>query len=228
MHHPKRRGRVLDCTGIFESRPGVASIQEFYQATRTLCACQRPPLGVAMPMSSQFRRDPPRRQASAPQFGKDRRELPCPLDSSSSIGRRQPIGAIAAETNAASLCCLQCSLRSRGNHFPLMLGNGRKDMQGQARGMRIIMPKRTRAQPSAPGASREPAGRRPRPDIVHSSIYLPESVYEALREIAFHERCKIHDLIMEGIGAALKKRGYRAYDDRNAGNAGKRPRHRLR
>jgi hypothetical protein len=86
------------------------------------------------------------------------------------------------------------------------------------------MPKRPRAQPSASSAPREPAGRRPRPDIVHSSIYLPEAVYEALREIAFHERCKIHDLVIEGIGAALKKRGYQA-DDRNVG---KRPRQRRR
>jgi hypothetical protein len=37
---------------------------------------------------------------------------------------------------------------------------------------------------------------------------LPEAVYEALREAAFHERCKIHDIVMEGIRAALKKRGY--------------------
>ena len=30
-------------------------------------------------------------------------------------------------------------------------------------------------------------------------------VYEALREIAFYERRKIHDLIMEGIDAVLKQ-----------------------
>jgi hypothetical protein len=35
-----------------------------------------------------------------------------------------------------------------------------------------------------------------------SSLYLPEPVYEALREAAFKERCKIHDLVMEGIGLA--------------------------
>jgi hypothetical protein len=51
-------------------------------------------------------------------------------------------------------------------------------------------------------------GRRPRPDVVHSSLYLPEAVYEALRESAFKERCKIHDLVMLGIEMALKKRGY--------------------
>jgi hypothetical protein len=47
------------------------------------------------------------------------------------------------------------------------------------------------------------------PDIVHSSLYLPEPVYEALRETAFKERCKIHDLVLEGIGLALRKRGVR-------------------
>jgi hypothetical protein len=89
------------------------------------------------------------------------------------------------------------------------------------------MAKRPRAQLPASGASREPAGRQPRPDIVHSSVYLPEPVYEALRETAFKERCKIHDVIMEGIGAALKKRGYPAFDDGKAGRPqGRRRSHR--
>jgi hypothetical protein len=55
------------------------------------------------------------------------------------------------------------------------------------------------------------------PKVVHSSLYLPEPVYEALRETAFHERCKIHDLVLEGIGLALRKRGYPALDDLKAG-----------
>lgn len=59
-----------------------------------------------------------------------------------------------------------------------------------------------------PEAPRKAAGRQPRPDIVHSSLYLPEAVYEALRETAFKERCKIHDVVLEGIGLALRKRGY--------------------
>ena len=67
------------------------------------------------------------------------------------------------------------------------------------------------------GSSKVPAGRRPRADIVHSSLYLPEPVYEALREAAFHERCKIHDIIMQGIDAALKKRGYASIDDLKIG-----------
>jgi hypothetical protein len=41
---------------------------------------------------------------------------------------------------------------------------------------------------------------------------LPEAVHEALREAAFKERCKIHDIIMQGIDSALKKRGYPSVD----------------
>jgi hypothetical protein len=33
-------------------------------------------------------------------------------------------------------------------------------------------------------------------------------VHEALRGIAFRERIKIHDIILEGIDLALRKRGY--------------------
>jgi hypothetical protein len=57
----------------------------------------------------------------------------------------------------------------------------------------------------------------PRPHIRHSSLYLPDPVYEALRETAFKERRKIHDLVMEGIGLALRKRGYPVLDDLKAG-----------
>ena len=55
--------------------------------------------------------------------------------------------------------------------------------------------------------SKQPAG-APRPDVVHSSLYLREPVYEALRESAFTEGCKFHDLVMEGIGLALRQRCY--------------------
>jgi hypothetical protein len=42
-------------------------------------------------------------------------------------------------------------------------------------------------------------------------------VHEALRGAAFHERCKIHDIIMQGIDTALKKRGYPSIDDLKTG-----------
>lgn len=52
----------------------------------------------------------------------------------------------------------------------------------------------------------KPLGRAGRPGIVHSSLYLPEAVHEALRKAAFEERCKIHDIVLEGIELALRKR----------------------
>jgi hypothetical protein len=56
-----------------------------------------------------------------------------------------------------------------------------------------------------------------RSSIVHSSLYLPEPVYEALRKIAFDERAKIHDIVLEGIDAALLRRGYPSVESLKAG-----------
>jgi hypothetical protein len=55
-------------------------------------------------------------------------------------------------------------------------------------------------------SSAKPGGRPPRRGIVHTSVYLPDAVYEALREAAFNERRKIHDIVLEGIALALRKR----------------------
>jgi hypothetical protein len=52
---------------------------------------------------------------------------------------------------------------------------------------------------------------------VHSSLYLPEAVYEALRTIAFEERCKIHDVVLQGVDLALRKRGYPPMEQLKAG-----------
>ena len=79
------------------------------------------------------------------------------------------------------------------------------------------MVKRSKLPWTTPKTARQAPGRRPRPDVVHSSLYLPEAVYEALRESTFKERCKIHDLVMQGIGMALKKRGYPSIEDLKAG-----------
>jgi len=42
---------------------------------------------------------------------------------------------------------------------------------------------------------------------VHSSVYLPEAVYEALLKAAFEKRRKIHDLVLEGVALAHQTRG---------------------
>ena len=64
------------------------------------------------------------------------------------------------------------------------------------------------------GAARKQAER---PSIVHTSLYLPEPVYEALRKIGFEERLKIHDVVLEGIDLALRRRGYLSIEDLKAG-----------
>lgn len=43
-------------------------------------------------------------------------------------------------------------------------------------------------------------------DMMRTSLYLSRAVHDALREIAFHERVKLHDLFMEGIDTVLAKR----------------------
>ena len=74
--------------------------------------------------------------------------------------------------------------------------------------------RRTRTNPERARAAAEPSER---PAVVHSSLYLPEPVYEVLRRIAFDERVKIHDLVIEGIDAALRRRGYPSIDNLKAG-----------
>jgi len=55
------------------------------------------------------------------------------------------------------------------------------------------------------------------PATVHTSLYLPGPVYEALRKIAYVERVKIHDIVIEGIEGALRQRGYPSIDKIKAG-----------
>jgi hypothetical protein len=66
-------------------------------------------------------------------------------------------------------------------------------------------------QPTAPEASKA-GGRRARPEVVHTSVYLPREVHRRLREIAFTRDVKVHDVIMEGIDAALQKHGHPSVD----------------
>jgi hypothetical protein len=71
--------------------------------------------------------------------------------------------------------------------------------------------------PPTPTRAEAPSRPPKRPAVIHSSLYLPARVYEALRQIAFDERVKIHDLVMQGIEAVLRKRGYASVDDLKSG-----------
>lgn len=54
--------------------------------------------------------------------------------------------------------------------------------------------------------------------VVKTSTYLPIEVHEVLREIAFYERTKVHDLIMEGIDYVLKTRRHPTIAELKDGN----------
>jgi hypothetical protein len=69
------------------------------------------------------------------------------------------------------------------------------------------MAKRPRTTSVSRTARTKPTARSGRPGIVHTSVYLPRDLYEGLREAAFKERVKIHDIVLEGIESALRKRG---------------------
>jgi len=52
------------------------------------------------------------------------------------------------------------------------------------------------------------ARRRQLADVQHTSVYIPRAAHDRLREIAFVERCKIHDLIMQGLDLVIAQRGH--------------------
>ena len=51
------------------------------------------------------------------------------------------------------------------------------------------------------------------PGLKQQTAYLPEPVYEQLRALAFEERRKMHDLLMEGLDMVFKQRGLRSIED---------------
>ena len=62
------------------------------------------------------------------------------------------------------------------------------------------------AEEPTPAPAAEPRAKRE--GIVHTSIYVPKPAYQKLREIAFTQECKVHDVIMEGIDAVLQRYGH--------------------
>jgi hypothetical protein len=85
-------------------------------------------------------------------------------------------------------------------NFSRYRASGRRRIEGYPSHLRsrwCVLPKRRNPRTRAEAPSRPPE----RPAVIHSSLYLPAPVYEVLRQIAFDERAKIHDLVMQGIEA---------------------------
>ena len=52
-----------------------------------------------------------------------------------------------------------------------------------------------------------------RPKTIQQTAYLPEPVHEQLRRLAFEERAKMHDYLMEGLDLVFQKRGLPSIDE---------------
>lgn len=46
-----------------------------------------------------------------------------------------------------------------------------------------------------------------RPHVKQQTAYLPIDIYEQLRKLAFEERKKMHDYLLEGLDLVFKDRG---------------------
>jgi hypothetical protein len=49
-----------------------------------------------------------------------------------------------------------------------------------------------------------------RPDVKQQTVYLPIKVHEQLRRLAFDERAKMHDYLLEGLDLVFRARGLRS------------------
>ena len=63
-------------------------------------------------------------------------------------------------------------------------------------------------EPSAPAPvlARAPAAGE-RPHVKQQTVYLPLAVHEQLRRLAFDERAKMHDYLLEGLDLLFQQKG---------------------
>lgn len=75
----------------------------------------------------------------------------------------------------------------------------------------ILDPAALRPEPppvAAPAAAAATAtGGARRPAVKQQTVYLPPATYEQLRRLAFEERVKMHQLLMEGLDRVFRARG---------------------
>lgn len=61
------------------------------------------------------------------------------------------------------------------------------------------------AQEAAPASQERSLGQRAH--VKQLTLYLPHPVYKQLRELAFHEEKRMHNLLMEGLDRVFADRG---------------------
>ncbi len=88
--------------------------------------------------SGQFSRDLSDRHPRVRKGLQDRCQRPRTFDCRGLVGRRKTFNPIATQPHSTGFCSLQSSLCADGDHFTLVLGDSREDVQGQTSGMGII------------------------------------------------------------------------------------------
>lgn len=58
-----------------------------------------------------------------------------------------------------------------------------------------------------------PAKRKAKADVVQQTLYLPTAVHEQLRQLAFAERVKMHDVVMRALDREFKALGLKSMDE---------------
>lgn len=55
--------------------------------------------------------------------------------------------------------------------------------------------------------------KRKRPKVVQQTVYLPPAVHEQLRRLAFEERRRMHDYLLEGLDRVFSERGLQSIEE---------------
>jgi len=63
------------------------------------------------------------------------------------------------------------------------------------------------AEPVMTGPVKQASSGGTKGKTVQQTVYLAPAVHEQLRKIAFDERVKMHDILMEGLNLAFERRG---------------------
>jgi hypothetical protein len=73
---------------------------------------------------------------------------------------------------------------------------------------RAVEPEKAAAVPADPRLPAKPEeGPGGRPGVKQQTAYLAIPIYEQLRRLAFEERAKMHDYLIEGLDLVFRKRG---------------------
>ena len=77
----------------------------------------------------------------------------------------------------------------------------------------VVKKPETDAQTKPPTEPKIAVTEKVRSEIIKQTVYLPSAVHEQLRHLAFEERKKIHDYLVEGLDRVFRERGLKSYTE---------------